>query len=108
MSDLLKLETLYAPTLTVEQSQKRCALIESAIDSARDFIVFLKSLDPAMRISFLNYLHTQAKNPIQDESEELSQTYDSFDDKIFTKSLSPKKRAGAKPPKRAPKKIKLN
>ena len=96
MSDLLKLETLSAPPLTTEHCLKRCLALQSTIDSARAFIHFLSNLDATMRLSFLNYLHTQVISPTSMEVvEEISSVY-SEESKTYTQSLSPKK-SKAKP-----------
>src|SRR5579871_3811613 len=98
MSDLLKLEALGAPPINFEQSLKRCSELESIIDSAWAFIKFLSRLDEGMRISFFNYLHTQATDLTRgsDLSEEISAVYEP---KIYSKSLSPKKTKTRKPKK---------
>lgn len=104
MSELLELDPLSAPSITQRQCLKRSAALSLSIDAGWEFISFMQKLDETMRLTFLNYLHTQS-NSLEDAialESEVEQP--SSEIKTHTQSLSPKKRSTKSPSKKAFKK----
>lgn len=101
MSELKALDPPYAPSMTLEQCAKRSSALQQTINTGWEFIQFMQKLDSAMRLSFLNYLHTQSNtltpNQVIPESE-----IELFSEiKDYTKTLSPKKRRNPSVPKKS-------
>lgn len=93
MSELTELDPPYAPSMTFEQCTKRSVALMSVIDRGWAFVQFMQKLDPTMRLSYLNYLHTHPHSlnvcgPIEEaEVEPFTEIKD------YTLSVSPKKRS---------------
>lgn len=109
LSELEKLETYYAPCMTKAQSEKRCLALQAKIYFIREFIDIADKLDPAMRITLLNYLETPSTSSAYTNNIDINSEYEYLEDLIedqtedntdgrteLSKTLSPKRKKNRK------------